>query len=75
MVDIRIPETDQIIIRNEYYKRLVKWIDTENLWTKLGSAKANTMMRYVRKNSSFFFLSPVEELLKRSAVFDTIFAK
>lgn len=75
MVDIRIPEAEQIIIRNEYYKRLVRWIDMEKFWTKLGNAKANAMMRYVRINSAFFFLSPVEELLNRSEVFDTIFAK
>lgn len=75
MVDIRIPEVEQKVIREEYYQRLVKWIDAKKLWTRLGNVRANVMMRYMRFYSQSFFLSPAEELLNKNNAFDKAFDK
>jgi len=73
MIDIRISENEQNAIRDEYYKRLIKWIDKKKLWTKLGNARANEMMRYVKNGSSYFILSPVNDMLNRGRFFDFSF--
>lgn len=75
MIDISLSISKQRTIREEYYKRLIGWISAKKLWTRLGSARANTMMRQIRLHSSYYFLSPVDELKTRSEEFLKMFSK
>ena len=74
MVDIKIPETERRAIAEQYYDRLVKWIEDNKKWSKTGDAKANKMMGYIKKYRREFFLASPDYLKTKSEEFSHEFA-
>ena len=75
MVDIVISDSRQRSIREEYFKRLTKWIDAKKLWTKLGNRRANEMMKYIHDHSKDYFLASTNNLLIQSQRFESEFSE
>lgn len=75
MIDIKIETARQLIIREEYFKRLVKWIDVKGMWIKTGNATTNKMMRFIRNNVRDYFLAPADKMKTRSDDFTNQFSK
>lgn len=72
MIDIDISEAQQRTISNAYLKKLTDWIDSHNLWSGLGDAKADQMMLYVRDKG--YILAAALDLKKKSETFSDDFA-
>lgn len=77
MVDIRIPEDVRRAIAEQYYARLVKWIDDNDKWSIPEDPKADEMMRYIKKEENkgrVFFLASPDYLRTKSKDFSSEFA-
>lgn len=78
MVTIRIPEAEKKAIAEQYYTRLVHFIDAKNMWS-IEDTKAQEMMLYIKKDKEEnkgrdYFLAMPDCLKKKSDDFSTIFA-
>ena len=76
MVDIRIPEAERRAIAEQYYNRLVKWIDDNGKWS-IKDPKADEMMRFIQNgqnNGRDFFLASPDSLENKSKEFSDEFA-
>lgn len=69
MINIELSAHQQQKISSEYYDRLIEWINKKRLWTGLGNASANKMMRYMRIHAREYVLAPALKLRERSSVF------